>query len=201
MPYIWGLSVHLLAVMNITHAVQILHHWDNQGRVVFTHQDMATLFPQEGLKTLSKSLERLVRSGLLVRACRGVYVNAVATTRDGRLLEHIAVALRRGEYSYVSLESMLSEFGAISQVPMDRITVMTTGRKGEYRTPFGVIEFTHTSRSVTDILAATSKSALRPLRMASPETAWRDLKRVGRNTHMVNTQMISTQEIACAKRV
>ncbi len=171
--------------------MQILHYWDNQGRVVFTRQDMATLFPQEGFKTLSKSLERLVRAGLLIRACRGVYVNALATARDGRLLEHIAVALRRGEYNYISLESMLSEYGAISQVPMDRITVMTTGRKGEYRTPFGVIEFTHTSRSVTDILEATSKSTVRPLRMASSGAAWRDLKRVGRNTHMVNAKEIA----------
>lgn len=172
--------------MNSTRAMKILHHWDQQGRVVFTHQDLATLFPDEGRKTLSKSLERLVRAGVLVRACRGIYVNALAGTRDDRLLERIAVALRRGEYNYLSLESLLSEVGAISQVPMDRITVMTTGRKGEYRTPFGVIEFTHTSRSVSDILGATSKSMARPLRLASPATAWRDLKRVGRNTHMVN---------------
>ena len=54
--------------------------------------------------------------------------------------------MRRGEYSYISLETMLSEYGAISQVPIDRLTVMTTGRKGEYETPFGVIEFTHTKR-------------------------------------------------------
>ncbi len=177
--------------MNVTQAMKILHHWDQQGRVVFTHQDMATLFPDESLKTLSKSLDRLVRAGVLVRACRGIYVNAMAGTREGRMLERIAVALRRGEYNYLSLESLLSEVGAISQVPMDRITVMTTGRKGEYRTPFGVIEFTHTRRSVADILQATSKSASRPLRMASPATAWRDLKRVGRNTHMVNVDMLS----------
>ncbi len=33
-----------------------------------------------------------------------------------------------GEYNYVSLESMLSEYGLISQIPIDRLTVMTTGR-------------------------------------------------------------------------
>lgn len=178
--------------MNIAQAVQTLHHWDKQGRIVFTHQDMVTLFSQESLKSLTKSLDRLIRAGVLIRACRGVYVNAIAATRAERLLELVAVALRRGEYNYISLESMLSEYGAISQVPIDRITVMTTGRKGEYQTPFGVIEFTHTSRSIVDILESTTQSTSRPLRMATPATAWRDLKRVGRNTHLVNIRELAS---------
>lgn len=39
----------------------------------------------------------------------------------------------RGEYNYISLESALSEYGIISQIPIDRLTIMTTGRKGEYK--------------------------------------------------------------------
>jgi len=172
--------------MNTLQVIHLLQHWADQGRVVFTHQDLVTLLVQDSPGALAKKLERLVGAGVLVRACRGMYVNALAAKAEGRLLERIAVALRRGHYSYVSLESMLSEHGLISQVLMDRLTVMTTGRKGEYRTPFGVVELTHTSRAVTDILASTTRSPGRPLRMALPETAWRDLKRVGRNTHMVN---------------
>ncbi|PHM28446.1 hypothetical protein [Xenorhabdus budapestensis] len=64
----------------------------------------------------------------------------------------LAKAMRRGEYNYVSLESALSEYGAISQIPIDRLTVMTTGRKGTYKTPFGIIEFTHTKRSAPNII-------------------------------------------------
>ncbi len=41
------------------------------------------------------------------------------------------------------LESALSEYGVISQIPIDRLTIMTTGRKGHYKTPYGTIEFTH----------------------------------------------------------
>lgn len=43
---------------------------------------------------------------------------------------------------------MVSESGAISLIPLDRLTVMMSGRKGHYETPYGVIEFTHTKRPV-----------------------------------------------------
>jgi len=82
-------------------------------------------------------------------------------------MEHIAKALRRGEYNYVSLESILSEYGLISQIPMDRLTVMTTDRSGIYKTPYGVIELTHTKRPVADLLDSMQKVEGRPLRIAT----------------------------------
>ena len=89
----------------------------------------------------------------------------------------------------MSLESTLSEYGAISQIPLDRLTIMTTGRKGEYKTPFGTIEFTHTKRSPNEILNHTEAIG-RPLRLANKNTAYRDLKRVGRNTHLVDEAVL-----------
>lgn len=62
---------------------------------------------------------------------------------------------------------------------------MTTGRSGEFKTPLGTIEFTHTKRNPINILENTSLVG-RPLRLATKQTAYRDLKRVGRNTHLVN---------------
>ncbi|TOH24473.1 hypothetical protein CGI85_24625, partial [Vibrio parahaemolyticus] len=59
------------------------------------------------------------------------------------------------------------------------------GRKGEFKTPYGVIEFTHTKRDDIDIINNTIHSE-RPLRIAKKWTAIRDLKRVGRNIHMLN---------------
>lgn len=171
-------------------ALRVFADWARAGRVVFTLGDLAKLFPDDGRKTLKEAVRRLVRDGLLERACRGVYVFALAAEEPTGLIERIAAALRRGEYNYVSLESALSEYGAISQVPVDRLTVMTTGRKGTYQTPWGVIEFTHTKRSVRDILAGI-RDVGRPLRMATPEAAWRDLKRVGRNTHLVDRNVIA----------
>ncbi len=166
-------------------AIRVLTEWDNKGHYVFTLHDLAKLFPDDSPKTLQEGVNRLVRGGLLQRACRGVYINLLARSRDSDTIERIAQALRRGEYNYVSLESALSEYGAISQIPLDRLTVMTTGRKGTYHTPWGTIEFTHTKRAVSDIIVSI-RHTNRPLRMATPQAAWRDLKRVGRNTQLVD---------------
>ncbi len=102
-------------------------------------------------------------------------------------LEEVAKTLRRGEYNYVSLESALSEYGIISQIPVGRITVVTTGRKGEYRTPYGIIEFTHTKRPLSEVLESMIDRQ-RPLRVATKEAALRDLRRVGRNTHLIDSE-------------
>lgn len=67
---------------------------------------------------------------------------------------------------------------------------MTTGRKGQYRTAYGAIEFTHTKRSVRDILSSMREVG-RPLRVATLRAAWRDLKRIGRNTHLVDEEILN----------
>lgn len=173
--------------MNKVQAIQVLRAWDQHGKYVFTHGDLRKLFMNDNDKTFNEGLGRLVKAGLLVRACRGVYVNPYALAKDSYTIEHIAKALRRGEFNYVSLESALSEYGAISQILLDRLTVMTTGREATYRTPYGTIEFTHTHRPTADILASMHTVPQRPLRVATKAAAWRDLKRVGRNNNMVDT--------------
>lgn len=188
MLYLHGITVYLEKIMNKTDAIKALREWDKQGYYVFLKHDFAKLFPNDSHKTLSEGLNRLVKDKLLQRACRGVYVNTEAKSFDRFTIERIAKALRRGEYNYVSLESMLSEYGAISQILIDRLTVMTTGRKGIYTTPYGTIEFTHTNRSQEDIINSTITSSDRPLRIATKKTAWRDLKRVGRNINLVNKE-------------
>lgn len=177
--------------MNKSQFMKILKQWDKMNRYVFTKHDLAKLFPKDSPKTLTESLSRFVKEGFIERACRGIYVNQEANSLGSYVIEQIAKTLRAGHYNYVSLESMLAEYGAISQAPVDRLTVMTTGRSGIHKTTYGVIEFTHTKRSITDILQHTITVDQRPLRLATVTTAWRDLKRVGRNIHLVNTKEIS----------
>jgi len=171
--------------MKVTKAIPLIKEFDEKGKYVFNKKDLLKLFPNENPKSLEASLTRLVKAGVLERACRGVFVNKNAHSFDAYTLEHIAKILRRGHYNYVSLESMLSEYGLISQIPLDRITIMTTGRSGTYKTPYGVIEFTHTKRPVMNILENTTTVPNRPLRVATPEAALRDLKRVGRNLNLL----------------
>ncbi|MET4694389.1 type IV toxin-antitoxin system AbiEi family antitoxin [Endozoicomonas lisbonensis] len=175
--------------MNQSLAIERLSALDKEGRYVFAYQDIAKVFPEDSARTLKAGLNRLVKQGFLIRAIKGIYVFALSQKKGKDTLELVARTMRRGEYNYLSLESALSEYGVISQIPIDRLTVMTTGRKGEYTTPFGTIEFTHTKRPAPQIINSFH-SIGRPLRMATKEAAWRDLKRVGRNTHLVDEQAV-----------
>lgn len=180
--------------MKIIQAIEVLRTWDKKEKYVFTIHELHKLFPQDNSRTFAAGIHRLVRDNILTRACRGIYVNPHAASFDSYTIEHIAKALRPGEYNYVSLESILSEYGVISQIPIDRITIMTTGRKGVHKTFFGVIEYTHTRRAWRDIIKSIHKIEGRPLRIASKEAALRDLKRIGRNVNMVNLEDMDNYE-------
>ena len=44
---------------------------------------------------------------------------------------------KKGRYVFTRQDlSKLSEYGLISQIPIDRLTVMTTGRKGIFKTQY-----------------------------------------------------------------
>ncbi len=94
--------------MNRIELIEALRRMDRLRVYVLTRSDLAKLFHAESERTLEKSLARMVESGLLVRASKGVYVNPDARSRTSWILEDIALVLRRGCYSYVSLESALS---------------------------------------------------------------------------------------------
>lgn len=173
--------------MNQITAIRRLSAFDKRGHYVYARTDLAKVFHEDSPRTFQAGLDRLISKNILLRVARRIYVYALSGNIGGDTLEQIARTIRRGEYNYVSLESALSQYGIISQVPVDRLTVMTTGRKGEHKTPFGVIEFTHTAHTITDIIDSI-RAVGRPLRMASQATACRDLRRVGRNTHLIQEE-------------
>ncbi len=166
--------------------IQRLAELDRRGVHVLARRDIEKLFPEEGAKAMDQSLKRMVGCGLLQRVARGLYVNPAASSKNRWIAEEIARALRPGSLSYVSLESMLSEYGVISQIPVNRMTLMTTGTSGLVETPCGLIEFTHTKRGAADIVKHTQAAKGRPLRIATKPTAVRDLLRVGRNANMMD---------------
>lgn len=174
--------------------IRRLAELDRRGIYVLPRRDIEKLFPEEGEKAMEKSLQRMAADGLLQRVAKGLYVNPSASSKNRWVAEEIAKALRPGCLSYVSLESILSEYGAISQIPIDRLTVMTTGRSGVHKTPYGTIEFTHTKRPRSEILDRTQASKGRPLRIAIRSAAVSDLLRVGRNANMIIEEELETEE-------
>ena len=173
-------------------AEKTLRKLDRRGRAVFTVDDLRSIFPERSDKTFSEGLRRLVSQGVLQRAARGVYVNPHGSHRLDRLGQ-VALALRRGRASYLSLETVLGFYGVISRQTLTAITVMTTGRKGRFRTPWGTIQFTHTERSSEGILNGTVDVG-RPLRWAKPRTALEDLRRTRRNLELVDIDAVQKIE-------
>lgn len=154
---------------------------------VFRVNDFKKMFPEESDKSIEVSLRRMVDAKILARVTRGLYVSAERlTNRPMWLIEKVAVHLRPEHMSYLSLESALSEFGLISQIPMGCMTVMTHGPSGRVSTILGTVEFTHTDRPLREIVEGAKLSPPCPIRYANVKMAVEDLVRVGRNVNMID---------------
>lgn len=155
---------------------------------VFAPSDLAAAVPACG--QLAVLLSRATKAGLLKRVCRGIYFYPVPGYRSGNLLFHAAARLRAGEFNYISLETVLSDAGVISQVPMNWISLMTSGRShvvncGDY----GNIEFVHTAQRPEDICGELSYDADRHLWRASVRQALRDMRATRRSMELVDEEV------------
>jgi predicted transcriptional regulator of viral defense system len=155
---------------------------------VFGPSDLAAAVPECG--QLAVLLSRATKVGLLRRICRGIYFYPVRGYPAGNLLFHAAARLRAGEFNYISLETVLSDAGVISQVPMNWISLMTSGRShvvdcGDY----GHIEFVHTAQRPEDISSELAYDAERHLWRASVRQALRDMKATRRSMELVDEEV------------
>ena len=142
------------------------------GVHVYRKPDLALVLGETGQR-LDRTLSSLVAANVLVRAARG---------------------LRPRQLVWESLESALSRWGVISQIPVDRVTFMTTGREGLAVTPYGTIEFTHCALDWSRILPnlVPRDGGMTPL--ASKRWAYRDLKATGRNLDLVDMDELENDD-------
>ncbi len=155
---------------------------------VFSPSDLAAAVPDCG--QLAVLLSRATTAGLLKRVCRGIYFYPVPDYPCGNLLFHAAARLRAGEFNFISLETVLSDAGVISQMPINWITLMTSGRShivncGDY----GNIEFVHTAQRPEDIASELSYDPDRHLWRASVRQALRDMKATRRSMELVDEEV------------
>jgi hypothetical protein len=161
---------------------------DRNSIWAFTPATFAALLGNIEPNYLKLMMKRLTDQGVLSRAARGVYVNPQARSLPADIRRGLIRFLRPREISYVSLESKLSEAGVISQIAT-ALTCMTTGSPGNFTTPWGIIEFTHTDRGV-EIEKDVYRGAEDSLE-ATVARAARDLRRVGRNVDLVDPETLS----------
>jgi len=126
---------------------QILADLIDPDHYLFTLSDLRAALPDLSSATFKVLLSRAERSGLIQRVCRGVYLYDRIPYPSGLVLFHTASRLRADCFSYISLETALSDAGIISQVPINWITLMTSGRSGIIRCGnWGTIEYVHTRK-------------------------------------------------------
>jgi predicted transcriptional regulator of viral defense system len=157
---------------------------------LFSASDLRPLAPEQTDQAFRRLLSRSVQSGVVERVCRGIYVYPHVDYQRGYELCHAAARLRADTLTYISLESALSDAGIISQVPVGRLTLMTTGRSSTISCGrYGVIECIHTKRSIDQFSGDLAYDPSCRLWRASPALAVRDLKAVGRSLDLIDWEM------------
>lgn len=159
----------------------------SEERFLFSLQDLRLLLPTLSLSTFKTLLSRAVQAGHLIRVCRGIYTSQGDHLSNGLLLFHVAAHLRANDFNYISLETALSDAGIISQVPMNWITLMSSGRSHKVSCgKFGTIEFVHTTQRPGDIGEELTYDGRCRLWRASNQLALRDMKRTHRNCDLID---------------
>jgi len=158
----------------------------NGDERVFALGDLRALLPEHGEGAFKSVVTRLERRGDLVRVCRGIYMLPDSTLRGSELLGRTAARLRADHFNYLSLESVLSSAGLISQVPVNRITVMSSGRSNTISCGVhGKIEFVHTRKTAAALAPYLSYDTHHCLWRASVQLALRDMRDTRRDTGLV----------------
>lgn len=159
----------------------------NSEHFMFTLSDLRALLPDLSPSAFKTLLSRVAREGYLVRFCRGLYLYEQFAKANGLLLFHAAARLRADGFNYLSLETVLSESGIISQIPINRIFLMSSGRSNIINCGhWGTIEFVHTSQKIKEITNQLYYDQRCKLWRASVKLALRDMRATHRNIDLIN---------------
>jgi hypothetical protein len=171
--------------------MKTLTHWFEQNassaHYLFSLQDLRALCPDMSDVAFKTLLSRTVRLGYLERICRGLYAYKHTLYSNGFLLFHAAAHLRSNAFNYISLETVLSDAGIISQIPINSISMMSSGRSNTVSCgQLGTIEFIHTTQKPADILDQLIYDTDCRLWRANVRLALRDMKRTHRNCDLID---------------
>jgi hypothetical protein len=99
----------------------------------------------------------------------------------------VAALIRSDAFNYISLETVLSDSGVISQVPMNWISVMSSGRSYALSCgALGTINFVHTNQKPADLRHQLTYDTRCGLWRANVALALRDMKRAHRNCDLID---------------
>ena len=169
---------------------EVLENLADPEHYLFSLRDLSAAIPGQSLAAFKALIGRAEKNGLLRRICRGLYFYPKVEYPAGLILYHAAARLRAHDFNYISLESALSDAGVISQIPMNWIALMSSGRSYIFDCgTFGHIEFIHTKRSPAQVVQQISYDPRCHLWRASVDLALRDMARARRNTDLVDWEV------------
>ncbi|GAA0227013.1 type IV toxin-antitoxin system AbiEi family antitoxin [Marinomonas primoryensis] len=165
--------------------LSVLSHATKAGGGVHTATEIAFMLGEKHTPSFTKFLTDCVQKGVLRRVATGIFESTITPPDGSTAIYKIVNKLRGDVLNYISLESQLSYTGDISQIVMDRLTVMTKGRSGIFSTPYGVIEFTHTKKTIESIAPNIYFDSDIKMYRARTSQAIVDLKNCNRNLQML----------------
>lgn len=178
----------------MTH-LSILQNWlfDNVSaeRYLFLLSDLKSLFPNMSEGAFKTLLSRAVQKKILEKVCRNVFGFNIKKNTNGYLLFHVVAQLRSTDFNYISLETVLSEEGVISQMPLNQIFIMSTGRSQVIDcNQYGSIEFVHTKSKFNKILDHLVYDERARLWKADIHLALKDMKKTKRSTDLIQWEFV-----------
>jgi predicted transcriptional regulator of viral defense system len=158
----------------------------------FTLSDLRSVLPELSAGAFKAVLSRASKKKLLTRICRGLYFYPQQCQSTGLELYHAAARLRTHEFNYISLETVLSDAGVISQIPLQWITLMSSGRSQTIEcTGLGHIEFIHTKKKPNDLIKQLHYDRQCHLWRADIALAIRDMKYTQRNLDLIDWELVN----------
>lgn len=177
-------------MQNIKLMRNLLFDRSNKEHYLFAQHSLRALYPSLSDSAYRVLLSRAVASGLLTRVCREIYLFQRNLPKDGLLLFHIAALLRANEFNYISLETVLSDAGVISQIPVNWVSILSSGRSNQINCgEFGTIEFIHTRQKPVDVAQQLHYDTRYGLWRASVALALKDMRRMRRNCDLINWEI------------
>lgn len=180
-----------MGIQPIRRLMQSLGQLASPEHCLFTPDDLRALLPDLSESAFKTLLSRAVKEGHLVRLCRGLYLYEKVAVNNGMLLFHAAARLRADDLNYISLETALSDAGVISQLPINRITVMSSGRSSVISCArWGTIEFVRTRQRPEELAGQIFYDAQCKLWRASVKQALRDMRATHRNLDLIDWSVV-----------
>lgn len=176
-------------VQPIKQLTAVLEELADPEHYLFSLRDLSGAIPGQSMAAFKALIGRAEKNGLLRRVCRGLYLYPKVEFPAGLVLYHAAARLRASDFNYLSLESVLSDAGVISQIPMNWITLMSSGRSYIFGCGnFGHVEFIHTKKSPEQVESQISYDPRCRLWRASVDLALRDMVQARRNMDLVDRE-------------